>query len=262
MEDLIFVNIDHPVFNIALKAVEELEGEGRLEEMNQQKAWLKEIKSAANTFTFGGKGSASQQAFHFGSTASAVFRMVMLHAVGIGNFGPDAKNTAPKFKVLEPFKEFKLFEGKNAAVETRRFWPKYDHVFPRSLIANEVLENQEKSVAFRNTMLIFRNNFTEVIIIETAANATMYPPVKPSSDLYSGYPGEIFSDVEVTCTRKKIKAGKYFEQLKDLYHGAGQEQAKPMTRTGDEVLAPLHPEDEESNNVGNLTARAEKLSVK
>ena len=200
--ELIFVNID-PVFNIALKAVEELQGQGRLVEMNRQKAWLEEIKSADNTFTFGGDGTPPQQAFQFGKTASAVFRMVMLHAVGIGNFGPNfgtaqQRNRPPalQFEVSGQFEVFELLEGVNANEGTaRRFCTEYDHVFPRSLITNEVLENQGNSVPFRNTMLIFRNNFTEVIEIITEANATMYP---------ADQNGEFRSSVKVTCIRKKI----------------------------------------------------------
>ena len=266
--DLIFVNTD-PGVTIGLEALKELEDEERLEEMNQQTAWLSAIQSNVidnnnddknNIFKFG-KVTEEEHAFAFGKTASAVFRMVMLHAVQIEDtVWPKSKNTtgrnrkALKFVVSKQIQEALQLDKKKVQL----YYEKYDQVFPPSLISRKLLTNKEKPVSFHNKMLIFRNYFTDVIIIETTANATMYPPVQLGWE-----PDEIFCDVRVTCTRKVIKPedGKYFKNLKELHRGAGQEQAQPMTRTRDEVLALLYPEDEESNSVEDLTTQTQNLSV-
>ncbi len=85
----IFVNID-PLFNIPLEVLTELRNQGRLEETNVQRAWLEQPVQSndddnANKFKFGGQNALDHgcSASAFGRTASAVFRMVMLHAVQI-----------------------------------------------------------------------------------------------------------------------------------------------------------------------------------
>ena len=265
--DLIFVNID-PVFNIALEAVEELGGQGRLEEINRQESWLHAIQSDVdgddddgddNIFKFG-EETQRQHALAFGRTASAVFRMVMLHGVQIKkekwpSLGKNTKKRnreALQFKVSEQFKNKEALQllGENPTKKTvKQYYEKYDQVFPPSLISRKLLTNKGRNVPFHNKMLIFRNNFGEVIIIETTANARMYPSPK------WGWKSkrEFDSDVKVTCTRKTIKRdkdGEYFKKLKALPPGAGQEQAQPMTRDRKKVLNQLKA-DMELNKLPN-----------
>ena len=85
----IFVNID-PLFNIPLEVLTELRSQGRLDVTNVQRAWLEQPVQSndvdnANNFKFGGENAMDlgSSASAFGRTASAVFRMVMLHAVQI-----------------------------------------------------------------------------------------------------------------------------------------------------------------------------------
>ena len=246
--DLIFVNID-PGFDTALRALRELEKPTRLETKNHQEAWLDVIQSNAKgddkIFKFGGE-SPPKQALAFGRTASAVFRMVMLRAVGIEeDFWPNLGNNtmrrnkeALRFAVSKQFKNKEALKlvGENTNNKTvQLYYEKYDQVFPPTLISGRLSTNKGKNVPFHNKMLIFRNNFEEVIIIETTANATMYP----SSDLGWESEREFDSDVKVTCTRKTImpgEDGEHFKKLKALSPGAGQEQAQPMTRGRGKVL--------------------------
>ena len=271
--DLIFVNTD-PDFNTALRALRELEKATRLETMNHQEAWLDVIQSNVEgddkIFKFGGDLKyPGQHAFAFGRTASAVFRMVMLRAVGIEKFWPNlGDNTMKRNKEALRFaiydkqfpNGFKLLDGGNANKETAKgYYAKYDQVFPHSLISERLLENEGKNVCFHNTMLIFRNNL-EVIIIETTANATMYP----SSDLGWECQREFDSDVKVTCTRKTImpgEDGEHFKKLKALPPGAGQEQAQPMGRGRDKkkVLKQLRADMAENKKLEELKKDTEHL---
>ena len=188
----IFVNID-PLFNIALEVLRELNDQKRLERTNVQRTWLKEAIQSnddiyANRFKFGGQHAANngQSAAAFGQTASAIFRMVMLRAVQMQeNVWPALKpNTMQRNKASLQFdvklsalannEPFKLLE--NPVVNTARmYWSRYDHAFPHFLIQSEVLENVGNAVSFSNIMLIFRNEFSEVIEITTNANARMNP---------------------------------------------------------------------------------------
>ena len=270
-EDLIFVNTD-PDFNTALRALRELEKATRLETKNHQEAWLDVIQSNVEgddkIFKFGGDlKSPGQHAFAFGRTASAVFRMVMLRAVGIEEkfwpgLGPNTMRRNKEALRFAPLDEqfpngFKLLDGGNANNETARaraqgYIAKCKQVFPHSLISERLLENEGKNVCFHNTMLIFRNNL-EVIIIETTANATMYP----SSELGWVSKREFDSDVIVTCTRKTImpgEDGEHFKKLKALPPGAGQEQAQPMGRGRErkEVLKQLRADMAENKKLEEL----------
>jgi hypothetical protein len=227
----IFANID-PQFNIALEVLRELNNQGRLEITNVQRAWLDEsIQSNndndANRFIFGGHHALNngQSAAAFGQTASAVFRMVMLRAVQMQeNVWPALRANSKRrnkaslqfevvFSALANNEPFMLLE--NPVVNTARmYWSRYDHVFPHFLIQSEVLENVGNPVYFNNMMLIFRNEFTEVIEITTNANATMNPP-KTENGTFDSY-------VHVLCTRRKIKnkqediKGGKFETMKKL----------------------------------------------
>ena len=261
--DIIFMNIDTG-YNIALHALEELDKKGRLEVLNQQRSWLEAIQSNVdgdnNIFTFGGENARPDEgASAFGETASAVFRMMMLRAVEINeDWWPELrKNTmkrnkkALRFQVLKS-SPFKLLDEKNDNKDTaRRYCRKYDHAFPLSLIESEMLENHGNNVTFHNKMLIFRNNFNEVIEIITDANATMDP--------LGWNAGEFDSYVQVECIRKEIKSGEEdgecFKKLKELIPRV--EQKKNRQRGRGEVLDLL-----ENVKMDNLSDQVKKSSIK
>ena len=222
----IFVNID-PLFNIPLEVLTELRNQGRLEATNVQRAWLEHPVQSnnehdTNNFKFGGqyasnpRGSASA----FGQTASAVFRMVMLQAVQIpsGLWPALGKKTESRNKESLRFEvllsrppsnaSFKLLTNPNKET-ARMYWSTYDHIFPHFHIESEVLRNVGSRADFRNMILIFRNNFSEVIDITTNADATM-----------NRQNGTIQSHISVVCIRRAInsneediKGGK-FETMK------------------------------------------------
>ncbi len=261
--DMIFVNID-PGYNTALQAVEELKQEGRLEVFNRQRSWLEAIQSDVdgdnNIFTFGGENARPDEgASAFAETASAVFRMVMLRAVQINDdWWPDLPEHAMKrnknalrFQVLTS-SPFKLLDRKSGSKDAARlYWRKYDHAFPPSLIESELLENHGNNVNFHNTMLIFRNNFSEVIEIITVAHSTMDP--------LGWNAGEFDSYIQVECIRRDIKPveedGEAFIKLKELIPRV--EQKKNRQRGRGEVLDLL-----ENVKMDNLSEQVKKSSSK
>ena len=263
--DVIFLNID-PGFNVALQALEELKKNGQLQETNRQRSWLEAIQSDldgdSNIFTFGGENARPDEgARAFGETASAVFRMVMLRALQINeDWWPELRDNVMKrnkealrFQVLtnSPFKLLDKVENDNKDI-ARRYWRKYDQVFPFSLVESEVLENHGSNVNFHNNMLIFRSNFNEVIEIITTANATMDP--------IGWNAGEFDSYVQVECIRKEIKSsendGESFKNLKKLTEVEVQEK-KNLQRARGEVLDLLG-----NVKIDNLSEQVKKSPIK
>jgi hypothetical protein len=239
--DMLFTNID-PGYNIGLQALEELGNEGRLEILNQQRSWLEAIQSDVdgdkNILTFGGENARPDEgASAFGQTASAVFRMVMLRAVQIReDWWPELhektterNKNALRFQVLSG-SAFKLLDTQNDNKDAaRRYWRKYDHAFPPSLIESEVSENHGSNVNFHNKMLIFRNNFSEVVEIVTHAHATMDP--------LGWNAGEFDSYVQVECIQREIKSdvgkeGESFKKLKELVSKSRVEQTEENQQRG------------------------------
>ena len=223
---------DHQ-FEIARAALQELVEQNRLQTTNIQSASLhaiqSDVKGDHNIFRFGGVGiTEEQQASAFGSIASAVFRIVMLHAVQISeNFWPtfepnvvmERNRPALTFQVKEGDPAFKLLDANDGVNDNRetaeRYWTEYDSLFPPALIESDVLQHRECRVPFQGMMIIFRNNFREVITILTMGEATMHPRGEGwNSD-------EFDSKVKVKCTRQTIKYGssekdrKYFRKLQE-----------------------------------------------
>lgn len=211
MDDVfIFVNID-PLFNFALHVLRALNDQERLEITNVQRAYLDDsIQSddENDKFKFGGKNAANikSSASAFGKTASAVFRMVMLHAVQIeervwpvlGKHSNRRNKGSLQFEVLSPNgKPFKLLDNSDKRI-ARMYWSAYDRAFPHFLIESKVLESadNENTANFSNMMLIFRNNFSEVIEITTNADATMN--LRPQDGTFTSF-------VHVLCIRREIK---------------------------------------------------------
>lgn len=132
------------------------------------------------------------------------------------------------------------------------YWRKYDHAIPPSLIESEMLETHGNPVRLNNTMLIFRNNFSEVIEVITEAYATMDP--------LSWNPGEFDSYVQVECIRKQIKTGKEdgesFKNLKILMDCHGERKKIPQRGRG-EVLDLL-----QNVKMDNLSDQVKRRSTK
>ena len=208
--ETIFVQTD-PAFNVVLRALVELRHDGRLEVTHCQRASIEDIESndeqEVHRLRFGGQNTPTMACMSFGRTASAVLRMCMLKAAGISRawwprIGPRShtRNQAKlQFEVLiRP-----LFSLANDRRTARHYWSKYDQLYPHFRIQHTMQSlniNDEGSMP--SMMLIFRNNCTEVIEINTTFTA--WPRV-----------GNRFnSNVSVTCIVREILEGE------DLPHTA------------------------------------------
>ena len=208
--ETIFVQTD-PAFNVVLRALVELRRDGRLEVTHCQRASIEDIESndeqEVHRLRFGGQNTPTMACMSFGRTASAVLRMCMLKAAGISRawwprIGPRS-HTRNQAKLQLEVLIHPLFSLANDRRTARHYWSKYDQLCPHFRIQQTMQSlniNDEGSMP--SMMLIFRNNCTEVIEINTTFTAR--PRV-----------GNRFtSNVSVTCIVREILEGE------DLPHTA------------------------------------------
>lgn len=221
--ETIFVQTD-PLFNLPLYSLAELAYQGRLQTTFVQRVFLRNIESNHpiddRRLMFGGDLAANTKPeAAFGQTASAVVRMCMLEAVNIPRaLWPKRKQKSQtrnegklNKEILHPLpppvNPFRLAINKKQAMH---YWSKYDQLYPHFRIQHEVSQvafNAQASIP--GMMLIFRENFTEVIEISTTFTARQRR-------------GKVFhSYVHVACIVRRIIDrgeidGKFTQDLKFL----------------------------------------------
>ena len=213
--ETIFIQTD-PAFNVVLLALLELSRGGRLVVTHCQRASIEDIESndeqEVHRLRFGGQNTPTMACMSFGRTASAVLRMCMLKAAGISRawwprIGPRS-HTRNQAKLQLEVLIHPLFSLANDRCTARHYWSKYDQFYPHFRIqytVENLIINDEGSMP--SMMLIFRNNWTEVIEINTTFNAG--PREEHRFD----------SRVSVTCIVRKILEGKdqpHTARLKEL----------------------------------------------
>jgi len=153
----------------------------------------------------------------FGRTASAVVRMTMLEAAGVRrrlwpSVGSNAsrRNKAKLENPLAPQpRRFSLANDKSAA---RRYWSKYDQLYPHFRIEHEVSQvNLNSRVSIGSMMLIFRSNFTEVIEITTTFTAT-----PRENQQFHSYIYVVCIVREISESTEEDEDGEFTRQLKEL----------------------------------------------
>ena len=216
-QEVIFVQTD-PAFNIVLKCLTELEAQNRLQVTHYQLADLRDIESNDDDedrkFVFGGDRLSANHAF--GRTASGIVRMCMLEAAGVSrNLWPALGHNAHRrnvAKLQNPLgqmpRDFHLAATKNIA---RHYWSKYDQLYPHFRIEDKVGGvDLDMQTSMPSMMLIFRENFTEVVEITTTFNAT-----PKENQVFHSY-------IHVICIVREISPskegndGKFTRRLKEL----------------------------------------------
>ena len=193
--ETIFIQTD-PAFQEVLATTRELKNRNRLHVTRCQTASITDIES-------NGQREDHRLVFDFvsfGRTASAVVRMCMLEAVGIGRtlwprigLHADPRNRKKLERVVQSSPLFCLANDRNTA---RHYWSQYDRFYPHFRIEDEVSGldiDQQKSMP--SMMLIFRNNFTELIEITTTFDAT-----RREKHRFNSY-------VHVACIVREIREG-------------------------------------------------------
>ncbi|CAH3115641.1 unnamed protein product [Pocillopora meandrina] len=230
--ETIFVQTD-PAFNVVLLALQELRHNNRFEVTHCQRASIEDIESndeqEVHKLRFGGQNAPNMASESFGRTASAVLRMCMLKAAGINEawwpqIGPRA-NTRNQAKLQLEVLIQPLFSLANDRSTARHYWWKYDQLYPHFRI-QDTLENLNinDEGSMPSMMLIFRNNCTEVIEINTTFTA------RPREQ------HQFNSTVSVTCIVREILEGK----------------DRPHTARLKELIQPFNIPDEYFKEVMNL----------
>ena len=247
MGEYIFVNVDPA--NIALEAFNKLTGKeiiGRSQYCKVQNI-ISAKKARPNIF---GKEAVShpEWASAFGNRASALFRMVMLCAVGVD------KRHWPKTDVFDAhYAEGEVFEdllGVNDEGEAYRYWSKYGQVFTPYIIADKVLKKITEEVQFDNTMLIFREEFRECIQIKTNASAKMYRMVEGDRN----FEGK----VRVECARYTInceKENEHFRIMKEVI------EKKELEEKEEKAKEEADRQKEEQEKIGRKRKRKEEVDL-
>ena len=217
--EYIFLSAD-PTFNLALFILIEFRDANRMDVQSQSSVKITNIESNAdrddNRFCFGGGRSSPTAAFS--RTAGAVFRMCMLRTTNIPRrLWPDQnpimkrRNTTKMAYEQNYGDRFTLTDQEDTA---RRYWSKYDQLYPHYVIEDKIKRvGLGRQAALPSMMLIFRNNFQEVIEIKTTANATRQV-------------NHFDSDVHVLVTVQTIKPGEdgnCFKWLKHIINGAASD---------------------------------------
>ncbi|CAH3155727.1 unnamed protein product [Porites evermanni] len=213
----IFVQTD-PSFDIVLRSLNELNAQRRLQVTHHQTAVIPRIRSNNphddNRCLFGAENESCIQSF--ARTASAVARMCMLRATNV-----DEKHW-PKIGALSEsrnkatlhYQEQNQAHGGNFTLaqtpaQAKRYYSKYDHLYPHFLIEHEfrsVGANHE--VFLPSMMLIIDSDFTQVVEITTTFRAKRLPDV---INLFQGY-------IHVVCIVRSINnlEGKSDEEFTQL----------------------------------------------
>lgn len=194
-----------PTFNVVHSALSELESQNQLFVIHHQTATLTNIESNdkrdERRLMFGGQFASTRGPLNFGQTASAVVRMCMLEAVHVPrNLWPhigEHSDPRNKAKLQREVIHGELFQLTNDQTAARHYWWRYDQLYPHFRIVHGVLSHDfNERASFPGMMIIFRNNFRQVIEITTTFGA------ERTNDYH------FRSDVLVTCIVRNIREGK------------------------------------------------------
>ena len=223
-QEIIFVQTD-PSFDIVLRSLNELNSQGRLQVTHHQTAVIPRIQSNNphddNRYLFGAENESCIQSF--ARTASAVARMCMLRATNVH------EDHWPKIGALSESRNKATLQdpGQNQVpggnftlaqtrAEAKRYYSKYDHLYPHFLIEHELMSVGTNHEAFLpSMMLIIESNFTQVVEITTTFCAKRLPRV---INRFHGY-------IHVVCIVRSIDEGadvtdeKFTKLLKGLVQG-------------------------------------------
>lgn len=230
-QETIFVQTD-PSFDIVLRSLNELNSQGLLQVTHIQTAWIPRIESNiegdANKHFFGAANEGCIQSF--ARSASSVARMCMLQATNVHQMHwPETGNiSGPRNKAilngqgqnqLQMPNNVGNFILANNAVGARRYYSKYDHLYPHFLIEDNLIPvGTNNPVFLPSMMLIINHNFTQVVEITTTFRAERR---QEQINLFHCY-------IHVVCIVRKIKAStdgksdqKFTRLLRELINSVG-----------------------------------------
>ena len=234
MAEVILMQTD-PIFNLVLSALKELRDNERLPlaRTTFQRAYINRIERAAPPpYTW-------RKLHDFSRTASVCFRMAMLEATGIPrDWWPETVSTEGNTREGNMHREPDPVRFQLAMTEddAKRYWSCYDQIYPHYIISERYDNTRaDDSVDLNSMMVIFRNDFNEMIEITTT--------VRLQKDLPSMERREYNASVSVVCIRRVIDPGddegtptfKLLKQVVCAYQDADKKQPKLLEEHKKEV---------------------------
>lgn len=217
--EVIFVQTD-PTFNLVLLAMKQLRDNERVpvDRTTLQTAKITRIERALEEGANNDLRYMWDSCYDFARTAGVCFRMTMLEATGIRRkywprMQPIQQNTRADNMVHHPVAmPFSLADTQEDA---RKYWSYYDRLYPHYYISEKYNKTEQNArVPLNSMMVIFRNDFKEMIEITTTVHLT-----KDAANA-----GEYDASVHVLCVRRGIDPGDdertpAFQQLQEICRG-------------------------------------------
>lgn len=244
MAEEIFIQTD-PTFNLVLRAITELRDNGRLpvDRITSQRAWIERIKR--NVEDVEDDCYFWRNTNNFARTASACIRMAMMEATGINRENwPDRRaafnnpNTHERNMHHHPGGNMP-FHLTDDAHESRRYWSRFDQLYPANYVTQKYKETaQQHMVPLRSMMIIFRQDFSQIIEITTN--------VRLQKQVENG--GAYNASVHVLCIKREIvppgddtqAEERDFQLLKELCRGENANIAEGFLDEAVQQMEELH----------------------
>lgn len=240
--EVIFVQTD-PTFNLVLLAMKQLRDNERLPvgRTTWQTAYITRIERALEEGANDDLCYTWNSRYDFARTAGVCFRMAMLEAMGI------PRNCWPRMQSIQQntragnmghHPDVMPFQLANTQEGARQYWSYYDRLYPHYYISERYSETaQDASVPLNSMMVIFRNNFKEMIEITTTVRLQKGAA---SAGVYD-------ASVHVLCVRREIDPGDdkktpAFQQLQAICKG--EEAVKARNILGDFITEATEKMDE------------------
>ena len=219
INDCIVVQTDF-AFDLILSIIAQLNKDRQLHLQSVQNVQIENIRSnnKDDEFKFGGKHAhkVGKRMQSFARTATSVLRMCMLRSANVpaycypelGEYSKPRNLAVMRYfpnKVYMFCQEFVLTTNRERA---REYYSYYDHLYPHFRIEDQLLKAQPKQLVFipETMMLIFRENFSEIIAFNTSLRVRYWPNYQPN--IIDGSPydigGRYESFANVVCQVNKI----------------------------------------------------------
>lgn len=228
IDDCIFLKTD-PLFNLALQITSELDRAGLLELQAAQEASIENMqrnKIESEKYSFGGVTAiVGQRTRFFADTALSVLKMAMLQSAGVDLAGDS------KLKEYLPSVGLLSINNKRMSSEYRgphhfvlahdratasKYYNCFDQLYPLSKIKDQLLmpERGQGMVKVKPSgavMLIFRNNFTQVIEFDVTFTVDSEKLLK-AEDYLAEWDKRKFrqSFVHISCFVRNIKDNNHY----------------------------------------------------
>ena len=215
MGEFIFMDID-PSFEIVLRAVAELRSQNRLSTQFMRRSTIERVKSASNenSLIFGNLNALARR-------LNLCARICMAHSAGMDPRFWRVSNCYDRNLDDSNFNsEVLIGSAFNLAANNKqaKYSSEYDRLYPHFIIEERLKDNlfRPQNVFIPSTMLIIRQNFSEIIEIDTTMHIFDQGPVYEQMNFGAG---RYECRISVVTTQATVAVGppkKFFRVLQAL----------------------------------------------